>query len=236
MPLSHNAIDEGSSRRKPHSRPDFHKLPNEALEHFNKISQQIAIPVGSILFKEGGPADGIYVVCTGEVKLYATSPRGHVSILKIARPGDVLGLSAALNDLPHEVAAQTISPCHLKHIAQQALQSFLMAYAEAAYMAALFLAKEQREVLLGAWRLALLSSAAARIARTLIDFASYERTTQRASSFPMILTHAELASLAGISRETVTRILNQFERDGIISRDDSTVTIIQRSRLQKLIH
>ncbi len=204
MSLSNNAIDEESPRCSLPARPDFHNLTNKALEHFNKIAQQIAHSDGSILFREGSPADGIYIVCAGEVKLYATSPRGHTSILKIARLGDVLGLSAALSDLPYEVTAQTLSPCRFKHIAQQAFQNFLETHAEAGYIAALVLAREQREVVLSTWRLALLSSAAARIARTLIDFASCEASTKPALRFSMSLTHAELASLAGISRETVT--------------------------------
>jgi CRP/FNR family cyclic AMP-dependent transcriptional regulator len=52
----------------------------------------------------------------------------------------------------------------------------------------------------------------------------------------MVLTHAELACLAGTSRETVTRLLNMFERDGIISRDNSIITIAQISQLEQLAH
>jgi CRP/FNR family transcriptional regulator len=52
--------------------------------------------------------------------------------------------------------------------------------------------------------------------------------------FTMTLTHDELASLAGTSRETATRLVNQFERDGIISRDSSIITILRSSDLERL--
>jgi CRP/FNR family transcriptional regulator len=214
--------------------PDFLNLTIGAREHFDNIAQRVAHSGGSIVFKEGGPAEGIYVVCTGQVKLFATSSDGHTMILKIARLGDVLGLSAALNGLPYEVTAKTLSPCNFKHIGQRPFLGFLEAYAEAGYTAALILAREHREMVLGARRLVLSPTAASRIAQILIEFADSEGKRKPASSFPMVLTHAELASLVGASRETVTRLLNQFERDGIISRLDSTFTILRRSQLERL--
>ncbi|MGA2250671.1 Crp/Fnr family transcriptional regulator [Terracidiphilus sp.] len=219
-----------SSRRKPRGRPNFLDLKSSALVHFSNIAHQVAYPGGAIIFKEGTSADGIYLVCLGRVKLFATSSDGHRMILKIAGPGDVLGLSATLNALPHEVTAQTLVPCNFKHIGERLFLKFLESHAEAGYLTALTLAKEHREVFLGARRLALSPTASARIAQILIELAVKEA----APRFPMELTHAELANLAGTSRETVTRLLNQFERDGIIARDDSNLTILERSQLEKL--
>jgi CRP/FNR family transcriptional regulator, cyclic AMP receptor protein len=236
IPIVSRHAGRRSSRRKVCAKTDFCNLTGRALEHFSKIARLIAHPSGSIIFKEGDPADGIFLVCDGQVKLSATAPGGHTMILKIARPGDVLGLSSMLNYLPHEVTAQTLVPCHFKHITQQLFLSFLEAYAEAGYMTALTLAKENREVFMGTRRLALSPSAAARIAQVLIGFAHSDAAREPAPRFPMMLTHAELASLAGTSRETVTRLLNQFERNGIISRDDSLITIVQFSQLEQLAH
>lgn len=205
-----------------------------ALEQFRKITQIVAYRGGSTLFKEGDPANGIFLVCDGLVKLFATAPGGHTMILKIARPGDVLGLSAMLNDLPYEVTAQTLAPSNFKHIGYQLFLNFLETHAKAGYVTALTLAKQYQEVFLGMRRLALSPSAAARIAQVLIGLAQLDSTGGTAPSFPLELTHAELASLAGTSRETVTRLLNQFERSGIISRDHSIVTIAQLPQLKKL--
>ncbi len=234
MSLSGSPSSRKLARCKPSAKPDFLNLTKGALDHFNNLARKIAHSGGSIVFKEGGPADGIYVLCDGEVKLYATSPNGRTMILKIARIGDVLGLSATLNDLPHEVTAETLSPCNFKHLSQDLFLSFLQEHAEAGYTAALTLAKEHRQVVLGARRLALSPSAATRIAQILIEFAGLDVTRKPTSRFPMVLTHAELASLISASRETVTRVLNQLERDGIISRADSAVTILRRSQLEKL--
>jgi CRP/FNR family transcriptional regulator len=52
--------------------------------------------------------------------------------------------------------------------------------------------------------------------------------------FTMALTHEELASMAGTSRETVTRLLNQFERDNLITRRGASLTITNPDGLADL--
>lgn len=223
-----------SSRRKPCAQPELWSFSTNALGHFREISRPISYPSGSVIFREGDPAADIFFVSAGQIKLSATAPGGHVMIVKIARPGDVLGLSAILNHLPHEVTAQTLVPCDFMHIDQQLFLGFLEAYAEAGYATALALAKEHREVLIGTRRLALSSSAEARIAQILTEFAELDAAGEPIPHFSMTLTHAELASLAGTSRETATRLLNQFERNGIISRNNSVITINHLSQLRQL--
>ncbi len=238
MPMSSSGSSayQKISRGRLGSGPDFRDLNSDALRYFNSIAQQITYPGGSVVFKEGDPVEGIYVLRIGQVKLFATSPVGRITILKIARPGDVLGLSAMLNDLPYEVTAMTLSPCHFIYLRKHPFLKLLVTHAAAGYTTAVILAKEHRELVLGMRRMALASSAAARIAYILVGLAGSEHRTKRPLCFPMILTHAELASLAGASRETVTRFLNQIERDGIISRNDATMTILKRAELERLAH
>ena len=52
--------------------------------------------------------------------------------------------------------------------------------------------------------------------------------------FPLLLTHEEMASMACTTRETVTRTLGQFRKDGSISIEDSVITLHQPDRLQNL--
>jgi CRP/FNR family transcriptional regulator len=156
-------------------------------------------------------------------------------ILKIANPGDVLGLSAMLTELPYEVTAKTLGPCDFKQIGRTAFLTFLEAYAQAGYTTALTLAKEHREVFFSARRLGLSPSVPSRIAQILLGFAQSDKR-ERAPSFRMMLNHGELASLAGTSRETATRLLNQLERDGVIARANAIITILRLRQLEQLAH
>lgn len=226
--------DQRCSRCQPLRLGIFCNLPHEAGEHFDKIGRPVAYPGRSVVFEEGQRNNGIYLIQAGQVELFATSTDDHKMILKIARPGDALGLSATLNNLPYEVTAKTLEPGSFKHISRSDFLNFLETHAEASRCAALALAKEHREIFLNARRRALSPSASRRIAQVLIEIARSHMEKEFDRCFTMMLTHDELASLAGTSRETVTRLVNQFERDGIISRDSSIVTILRSSELERL--
>ncbi|HUY82499.1 MAG TPA: Crp/Fnr family transcriptional regulator [Acidobacteriaceae bacterium] len=216
------------------AKPNFLALTDPEQSQFQTIAQEITHQAGAVIFSEGDPASGIYLVCSGQVKLTTASADHHRMILKIAQRGDLLGLSAMLNDIPYEVSAQTLVQSTFKYVARQFFLDFIRNSVNAGYATALALAKEHHEVFLGARRLALSPSATARIAHVLIEFLHSAGTESSSHVFPLVLTHAELASLAGTSRETVTRMLNQFEREGIISRHDSTVTVMQPAQLEQL--
>jgi CRP/FNR family cyclic AMP-dependent transcriptional regulator len=216
------------------AKPSFLGLTGPEQSQFQAIAQEITHPAGAVIFAEGDPASGIYLVCSGQVKLTTSSGDHHRMILKIAQPGDLLGLSAILNDLPYEVTAQTLVQSTFKYVARQFFLDFIRSSVNAGYAATLALAKEHHEVFLGARRLALSPSATARIAHVLMEFLHSAGTEGSSDAFPMMLTHAELASLAGTSRETVTRLLNQFEREGIIIRHDSMVTVKRPMQLEEL--
>ena len=87
----------------------FCNLSDDALRHFDEIGTHLSFPGRIIVFEEGGPANSIFVVCNGQLKLSTTSREGRTLILKIAGPGDVLGLSATLNHMPNEVTAETLA-------------------------------------------------------------------------------------------------------------------------------
>ena len=75
----------------------FCNLPATALRNFEDIKFATAYPPGAVLFVEGQLPRGIFVLCKGSVKLSINSPSGRTMIVKLAEPGEVLGLSAAIS-------------------------------------------------------------------------------------------------------------------------------------------
>jgi CRP/FNR family transcriptional regulator len=212
----------------------FCNLHEDALQRFDEIGVAISLPSRSILFEESQRANGVFVVCEGQLKLSTTSREGRTMILRLAGPGDVLGLSATLGNLPHEVTAETLEPTHLKSVRKGEFLDFLEKYAEVGQNAAKTLAKEYHDVFLDARRLALSGSAAGRLAQLLTEWAHTAACGKPELRFTMALTHEELASMAGTSRETVTRLLNQFERDKLITRRGASLTITNPAGLADL--
>jgi CRP/FNR family transcriptional regulator, cyclic AMP receptor protein len=114
-------------------RPDrvFCDLPSEALEAFDHIKEVCPSPRGTVLFEEGRPVRGIYVLCDGRAKLSVCSEKGKRLIMRIAGPGEVLGLSACLSGTPYEVTAETLDNARVTFVRRKELLKFLREHREA---------------------------------------------------------------------------------------------------------
>lgn len=96
--------------------------------------------------------------------------------------------------------------------------------------------QEYRFALQDACRISLAETVAGRLGRLLLELGhQIGEHVNGGFRFPLLLTHEEMASMACTTRETVTRTLGQFRKDGSISIEDSMVTLHQPERLQSLI-
>jgi CRP/FNR family transcriptional regulator, cyclic AMP receptor protein len=114
-------------------RPDrvFCDLPTNALEAFDRVKSRIACPRNTVLFREGQPARSVFVLCEGRAKLSICSESGKRLTLRIAVPGEVLGLSAALSGAAHEVTAELLDNAQVATVKRKDLLQFLREYREA---------------------------------------------------------------------------------------------------------
>src|ERR1700722_5477986 len=120
----------------------FCNLSDDAIQHLDQIGMQIALPGRAIVFMEGQPSKAVFVVCEGQLKLSASSSEGRTMILKLACPGDLLGLSAALSQTSYEVTAETLEPAVLKSIRRGDFLEFLQVHSEVGTKTAQAMAKE----------------------------------------------------------------------------------------------
>ena len=212
----------------------FCNLDAEALADFGAIGVQATLPKGTKIFQEDGPSSGVFVICTGQVKLSCTSKEGRTLILKIALPGDVLGLGAVISSSRYEVTAETIEPTEIKSIGREEFLSFIQKHGEASLHAAKALSEEYKAAFFDARRLALSGSAAGRLAAVLLDWGRTASCGKPEMRFTMALTHEELANLVGSSRETVTRMLGRFKKENLIQMRGASILILSPERLEQL--
>lgn len=198
------------------------------------IAEPVKLPAHAIVYTEQEKAHSVFIICKGQLKVSTMSREGRIMIVKLAVAGDILELSAVLNKVPHEVTAETLEPTLLKRIRNTDFVNFLDTYREVGGKTSMVIAREYREVFLDARRLALSGSAAGKLARLLLDWAQGSSCGADGLEFTMALIHEDLASLAGISRDTVTRLLNQFEREDLILRQGKSLRILQQAKLSEL--
>lgn len=204
---------------------------DNALRRFDEAGRRLAFPSRTLIFEQSQCSHHVFLVRLGQVKLFSTSREGRRMIIRVGGPGDILGLNAVLNDLPYEVSAETLEPSQLIGVRRGDLLCLLETCPEVGRKAAQVLANQYHELFLDTRRLALSGSASGRLARLLLDWAVPATSGKR---FTLVFTHQELANMAGTSRETVTRILNQFERKRIVERQGASLVILDPASLDKL--
>ena len=210
----------------------FCNLSDCAREFMLSNSVLVDYPRGTVMFREGDDAESVYVICSGRLKISAASQEGRTMILRIAGQGSVLGMSAAMTDTQHETSAEALEPCRVRVMRTRAFEVLLRTYPDAAMGAARALAAEYRAAFEEARRIALPETPAGRVACLLLDWlASSERG---GSTITMSLTHDELASMTATTRETVTRTLSRFKKEGIIRTKGVALTVLRPQVLQQL--
>jgi CRP/FNR family transcriptional regulator len=214
----------------------FCSLGSDALTDLELASSTVSLPAQASLFRQGEEAHCLYLICGGYLKLTTGRHHDRQMIVRIAGPGSQLGLYALLSHGAYEVSAESLTSAQLRPIEHDRFVSFLHNHKEAETRAVQCICQEYRFALQDACRISLSETVAARLGRLLIELAHQigERLDGGGFRFPLLLTHEEMASMACTTRETVTRTLGQFRKDGWISIEDSLITLHQPNNLQAL--
>jgi CRP/FNR family transcriptional regulator, cyclic AMP receptor protein len=211
----------------------FCHLPKSVMEAFQPLKFTVAYPAGATLFVEGQVCRGIYILCKGRVKLSASSREGQTLIFKIAQPGEVLGLNAAISGSFHETTAETGRPCQLNFVKRDDFLKFLTEHGDACMHAAIHLSRECQNAY-QQLRSFVTRSAPERIARLMLDWSHDDSGMATAHGIKVALTHDEIGQIIGMSRETVTRTLANFRQQRIAELHGSTLLIQNMPAIQKL--
>ena len=219
--------------RLPHTLP-FADLDPCALANYNAIGIMSTFPSAEMLFREQQRADRVIVLSRGHVRLSCTSKDGRSMTLKIAAPGHILGLTAALSGAPYEVSAQAIDSVTAKSINQAAFVSCIERHPSASLQVAIALAAEYRSAFEDVRRLGLSTSVPCRVASLLLGWRTAPLLGQPEVRFQMVHTHDEIAAFAATSRESVTRVLSKFRQDKYIHVQGVWMEILEPEKLARL--
>lgn len=213
----------------------FCQMAAGALKDLDAIKFTSAYPAGAVLFIEKQTARGVYVLCDGEVKLSVSSSEGKKLILRITKPGEVLGLVSALAGTPHEVTAETLRPCQVAFIPRDAFLRFLSKHPEAYPFVASQLGSHYQIACEQLRTLGLSASAPEKLAKLLLDFAATGQQTKEGTRIKLPLTHEEIAEFIGTTRETVTRTLSEFKSQHLVELRGSSLVIGDRDALEEFV-
>ncbi len=213
----------------------FCDLSPAGVQAFEAIKYTTAYPAGAVLFVEGQSAQGVFLLCKGRVKLSMTSSEGKTLILRIVKPGEILGLHAAVSDTAFQATAETLEPCQVNFVKRDDFLRLLRDHGEASIRAAQQLSTSYQTACEQVRSLGLSQSAPEKLARFLLEWSSKGPQTLQGVRVKLTLTHEEIGQIIGTSRETVTRTLGEFKNKRLAELKGSTLVILNKRGLENVL-
>lgn len=205
--------------------PIFAGLDNASLAKIASVTKQRAYKKGSIIFMEDEPGKAFFFVKSGKVKIYRTSPEGQQHIIHIFGPGEVFAEATVFADVTYPAAAEALEDSQIGVIDNADLEALIQEDTALALSIIKILAKRLRMASEGIRNLAVMD-AAGRTAMLLLQLAEqYGEKTPDGIIIALDVPRQELANMAGITRETLARVLSRFNENGIIQLDKYRIII-----------
>lgn len=209
--------------------PYFTGLSAEEIDQIGDQVLERSFTKGEVLFLEGGPCQGLYLVKSGRIRVFKSSPEGREQVLLIARAGDSFNDVPVFDDGPNPASASALEPSTVYLIPKATLLS-LIADCPAALAIINLLAARLRHLTMVVEDLSF-RSVLSRLAKTLLDLAVVERGP---SPIPR-LTQDEMAARVGSVRDVIGRALKALEKTGAIKIDGQRILVTDSEKLREMI-
>ncbi len=180
---------------------------------------------GEYLFFEGDAPDGLYMLCSGRVRLARTAPDGREQVLAMVAAGETFNALPLFDDQPNPTTARAMSPVQCLLLPRAALLDLIARHPQLSIALLRELSGQVRELMVLVEDLAF-RSVRERLARQLLHAA--EGGTAE-------LTHQELAERAGTVREIAGRALRQLADEGLVRLERGRVIVLDGDGLRRLI-
>lgn len=219
--------------------PGFHVhtlllgLPREYTETLVADARRVEVKKGKILFARGDPGDGCYWLEQGTVKVTIASPDGEQRILAVLGPGAIVGELAMIDGLPRSATVEAVEDCRLLFVSRAAFQRWvadspdLDKYLVKTLVARLRQADEEAAA-------SSFLSGRARVARALLHLASHLAVRPADDDELVVpkLRQSDVAAMAGVTRESVSRILAEWRRLKVIDHPMASTYVIKVKELE----
>ena len=203
----------------------FDGLVDDELTHIIEAAHQRRLEDGAFFFLEADPAESIYVLLEGKVKLTQVTNDGQQVILGYLSPGRQYGIIAMVPEQPYPVSAQAIGACRALVWHQDTLTRLAERFPQIALNAMRIMAGQIREFQNRVRELST-QRVERRIARTILRLARQSgRKTEQGVLVDLPLSRQDIAEMTGTTLYTVSRVLSNWEERGLVKSERQQVII-----------
>lgn len=201
----------------------------EELREFAAIARFMEIEKDKIIFFEGDPAEGFYVLLSGRVRIYKASPDGKEYTIHIIKPGQLFAEAAIFKGHEYPANCATVENSSVAYFPKDAFMNLLKKYPEISLKIIGSLASFVRDFNRQVEELSL-KEVPARLASFILDLAEKKGS----NSVYLDSTKTELANRLGTISETLSRNLKKLSDLGVISVNGREISIIDKNRLNSI--
>ncbi len=203
--------------------PVFSTLEEADLQRIAQLAVPRSFETGQVVFREGDRSDTCYVVHFGRARAVHDHGDGRTITLATFGPGDIFGELALFEDERRSATVEALEPTSVLAVLGPDMRRLMAEHTQIAMRLLIALARRLRE---SNERLARRSfqTVQSRVASALSELVAQARLPSSAApdepgeGIPVFATQADLAKLAGSSRESASRFLAVLERAGVISQ------------------
>jgi CRP-like cAMP-binding protein len=219
-----------------HSADLLSDLPERLADLLLANSKPIKLAADEMLFMAGDPGDGCYRLDEGLVKVSMSSPKGAERILAILGPGSIVGDMAMVDGRPRSASVTALRDCKLRFISRPSFEAVAIknpeVYKHLLHLVATRLRDTDQVVAAGSFL-----PVKGRVARALLDLAKAFGNDVGGGRVVIRqkLSQSDVAAVAGIARENVSRILNEWMRSKMVTRLSGYYCLESKDKLEREI-
>jgi CRP/FNR family cyclic AMP-dependent transcriptional regulator len=213
--------------------PLFASIPESELIRLAEIIEVRTYAKGEVLFWEGEPAQGLFLIKRGAVQISKTNYQGKQAILHIFGSGEVLAEAVIFSQAPYPATAEAVVPSTVYFMDTRAMQDLMLRHPRIALYIIEVLSTRLRiaQDKIKTWSYA---TAEGRTAKLLLDLARlHGREADGSIEVAVDLPQARLAALTGLTRETVSRVLSAWRSEDIIDTKQKRIFIKDLERIKE---
>ena len=187
---------------------------------------------GELLHAPPQPMETLFILKQGRVRIFRVSPDGRALTTAILTPGTIFGEMLLLGQQMHDNFAEALDDVTVCVMSKSDVQRFLLSDARIAARISEILGHRVAQL---ERRLSdtVFKSVPQRVAGTLCLLADEERRRLPGRGIAIQLTHEQIAALVGTSRETTTKILNEYAAQSLVRLGRGRITILDLPGLRK---
>lgn len=214
--------------------PLFADLTDGELAALAKDFARLHFQQGEPIFYQGDPGHTLYLVETGQVRIYVQSEDGQELSVTVCGPGDMFGEMAVIDGLPRSASAIAMEATAVLSLSRERFREQLRRSPQFALNFMKALSVRIRTSTRTMDTLTTLN-VPARLARKLLELAQKHGAPEPGGvRIQLTLNQSDLASLLGTTRESINKALGQFKKQGLISQADGQIVVVDPEALRRL--